>query len=175
MRQIDATRHLSLVCLRHQPASTSAWTYGGTMSTATEHAAADGPTGGPIDRAAPGARLDVHCPVDGRLVGSVPAQGPAAVAATAAALRAAQPEWEALGPAGRSRHLLRWLDWLLDNERRILELVQAEAGKSWSDAAIEMTVAVDVINYFTANAGRFLADRKVTPAGIANKARRLRV
>ncbi|MCE3550828.1 aldehyde dehydrogenase family protein [Pseudonocardia sp. RS11V-5] len=137
------------------------------MSTATESR----PTG----EGAAGPRLDVHCPADGRLVGSVPAQGPAEVGAAAAALRAAQPAWEALGPAGRSRHLLRWLDWLLDNERRILELVQAEAGKSWSDAAIEMTVAVDVINYFTANAERFLADRKVKPAGIANKARRLRV
>jgi acyl-CoA reductase-like NAD-dependent aldehyde dehydrogenase len=90
-------------------------------------------------------------------------------------LRAAQPAWEALGPRGRSGHLLQWLNWLLDNERRILSLVQAETGKSWADAALEMAVAVDVINYFTKNAENFMADRKIKPAGAANAARRLRV
>jgi acyl-CoA reductase-like NAD-dependent aldehyde dehydrogenase len=90
-------------------------------------------------------------------------------------LRGAHPRWEALGARGRKAHLLRWLDWLLDNENRLLTLVQQETGKSWADAALEMSVAVDVINYFTANAERFLADRKVRPAGVANVARRLRV
>ncbi|WP_433506249.1 aldehyde dehydrogenase family protein [Pseudonocardia halophobica] len=117
----------------------------------------------------------VHCPADGRFVGSVPDQGPAEVAAAAQALRAAQPAWEALGPAGRSTHLRRWLNWLLDNERRIVGLVQAETGKSWTDCTVEMTVAVDVINYFTTHAVEFLADRRVAPAGLPNKARRLRV
>jgi acyl-CoA reductase-like NAD-dependent aldehyde dehydrogenase len=137
------------------------------MSTVTESAAAG--------EAADGPRIRIHCPADGRFVGEVPDQGPGEVAALARALRAAQPAWEALGPKGRNRHLLRWLDWLLDNEQRLLELVQAETGKSWSDSAVEMAVAVDVINYFTANAARFLADRQVRPAGLANKARRLRV
>jgi acyl-CoA reductase-like NAD-dependent aldehyde dehydrogenase len=91
------------------------------------------------------------------------------------ALRAAQPAWEALGPKGRSRHLRNWLNWLLDNDRRLIGLVQAETGKSWTDCEVEMTVAIDVINYFTANAERFLADRRVVPAGLPNKARRLRV
>ncbi|MCF7549517.1 aldehyde dehydrogenase family protein [Pseudonocardia sp. WMMC193] len=137
------------------------------MSTATDQPSAQ--------HTDPGPELRIHCPADGRLVGIVPDQGASEVAAAAAALRAAQPAWEALGPRGRRRHLRNWLNWLLDNERRILELCQAEAGKSWSDAAIEMTVAIDVINYFTANAERFLADRHVKPAGIANKARTLRV
>jgi acyl-CoA reductase-like NAD-dependent aldehyde dehydrogenase len=93
----------------------------------------------------------------------------------AARLRSAQPAWEALGARGRSIHLLRWLDWLLDNERRILTLVQQETGKSWADASMEMAVVIDVINYFTKNAEGFLADRKVKPAGPANSVRRLRV
>jgi acyl-CoA reductase-like NAD-dependent aldehyde dehydrogenase len=121
------------------------------------------------------AQREVHCPADGRLVGSVPDQGPAEVRDAAAALRAAQPAWEALGPKERSRHLRRWLDWLLDNEQRVVGLVQAETGKSWTDCAVEMTVAIDVINYFTAHAERFLADRRVAPAGLPNKARKLRV
>src|SRR6516162_10255260 len=124
-----------------------------------------------VDRPA----ITIHCPVDGRPVGDVLDIGRDEIAATCAQLRLAQPAWEALGPLGRSAHLLRWLDWLLDNERRLLALVQAEIGKSWADASLEMAVAIDVINYFTKNAEKFLADRNVRPAGAANAVRRLRV
>ncbi|MET8430429.1 aldehyde dehydrogenase family protein [Nocardia sp. NPDC004860] len=127
----------------------------------------------------PGSQKDpvilIHCPADGTPVGMVPDEGRAGVEAAAEELRAAQPEWEQLGPRGRGRIMLRWLNWILDNEERLLTLVQQEAGKSWSDAAIELAVVVDVINYFVANGERFLADRKVKPAGVANAARRLRV
>ena len=119
--------------------------------------------------------IEVVCPANGRFIGAVPDLGRPGVRSAAASLRSAQPAWEALGPRGRGKHLLRWLDWLLDNERRLLELVQAEAGKSWSDASMEMAVAVDVINYFAKNGERFLADRKVRPAGAPNATRRLRV
>jgi acyl-CoA reductase-like NAD-dependent aldehyde dehydrogenase len=119
--------------------------------------------------------IEVRCPADGRLIDTVPDQGPAEVARVAAELRAAQPAWEALGPKGRSAHLRRWLDWCLDNERRLLETVQAEAGKSWADASVEMAVVCDVINYFTKHAEAFLADRAVRPAGLANAGRKLRV
>lgn len=121
------------------------------------------------------AEITVRCPADGGFVGTVPDLGSAAVAEMAADLRSAQPGWQALGPRGRSAHILRWLDWLLDNERRLLTLLQQETGKSWADASMEMAVAIDVINYFTANAEKFLADRKVKPAGAANAVRRLRV
>ncbi|WP_051341922.1 aldehyde dehydrogenase family protein [Pseudonocardia spinosispora] len=137
------------------------------MSTTTDGPAAPGET----------SRRDivVRCPADGRVVGSVPDLDPAAIGAEAARLRAAQPDWEALGPKGRSAHLLRWLDWLLDNEQRLLEMVQAEAGKSWADASLEMVVTMDVINYFTKHAAEFLGDRAIRPAGMANAARKLRV
>lgn len=119
--------------------------------------------------------LAVHCPADGTRVGAVPDLDDDEIARRCRELRAAQPAWEALGPRGRSAHLRRWLNWLLDNERRLLELVQAETGKSWADATMEMAVAVDVINYFTKNAEAFLADRQVKPAGPANAVRTLRV
>lgn len=123
----------------------------------------------------PPGEIGVHCPADGRLVGTVADMGSAEIAEVCSALRRAQPAWEALGPAGRRTWLLRWLDWLLDNEQRLLEMVQAETGKSWADASLEMAVAIDVINYFTKNAENFLADRAVKPAGVANAVRRLRV
>jgi acyl-CoA reductase-like NAD-dependent aldehyde dehydrogenase len=121
------------------------------------------------------ATIEVRCPADDRVLAVVDDQDSDTVARVATDLRAAQRDWEALGPDRRSRHLLRWLDWLLDNERRLLELVQAEAGKSWADASIEMAVAIDVIGYYAKHAAEFLADRAVRPAGLANIVHRLGV
>ena len=47
--------------------------------------------------------ITVRNPADGSVSGSVPIDDAATVAAKAAKLRAAQPEWEALGPRGRKR------------------------------------------------------------------------
>src|SRR5580658_9625880 len=102
-------------------------------------------------------KVDVFCPADGRLVGSVPNQSPEEVAAAAAALRRAQPEWEAIGPDARGKYMLAWLDWIFDNEERILQMVQDESGKSAGDTKIETMVASEVINYYAKNAAAFLA------------------
>jgi acyl-CoA reductase-like NAD-dependent aldehyde dehydrogenase len=132
----------------------------------------------PTDEASADARtleLSVDCPADGRLVGTVPDMGPDQVAAVAAQLRAAQPEWEAIGPEARARHLRNWLDWILDNEQRILKLVQAESGKSWGDTKIETMVAVEVINYYSKHGAEFLAAKRVKPHNAAGATKRLRV
>jgi acyl-CoA reductase-like NAD-dependent aldehyde dehydrogenase len=54
------------------------------------------------------------------------------------------------------------LDWFLDHERRLAELVQAETGKAWNDATVEPLITADLINYFTRHAAGFLVPRKVT-------------
>ena len=105
--------------------------------------------------------ITVQCPADGRVVGSVPDMSAARVHDVAAALRSAQPAWEDLGPDGRARHLLRLLDWVLDNEARLIGIMQEETGKSWGDAAVETAVVIDTVNYFTKHAAAFLADRKI--------------
>jgi acyl-CoA reductase-like NAD-dependent aldehyde dehydrogenase len=119
--------------------------------------------------------LHIHCPADGRFVGSVPNTTAPEVQAVATALRQAQPAWEDLGPDGRAIHLRAWRDWFLDNERQLGEMVQAETGKAWNDASLEPLFAVDLINYFTKHAAEFLAPRKVAPHGPAGAAKRLRV
>ena len=119
--------------------------------------------------------IEVRSPADGRLVGTVPSQGAKEVKAAAAALRAAQPRWEELGSHGRAQVLLAWLDWFLDNERRLAEMVQAESGKAWGDAAMETTVAVEVINYYAKHGHEFLAPRKVRPHSRAAATKRLEV
>lgn len=124
--------------------------------------------------AKPGA-ITVHCPADGRVVGSVPDMSAAAVHDVAAALRSAQPQWEELGPDGRARYLLQLLDWVLDNESRLIGIMQEETGKSWGDAAVETAVVVDSINYYTKHAADFLADRKIKRWGAISQTKNLRV
>jgi len=141
------------------------------MST-TEHA--------PADLSAPASangadRIEIRCPADGHTVGFIPNQGPAEIAAMAAELRAAQPAWEAIGPDGRARYLYKWLDWIFDNEEKLLSLAQAESGKSWGDVSIETTVAVEVINYYAKNAKEFLSDKSYRPHGPAGITKKLEV
>ncbi|WP_406814902.1 aldehyde dehydrogenase family protein [Mycobacterium sp. M23085] len=128
---------------------------------------------GDPDTAAAG--IVVRCPADGRIVGSVPEMSAAEVHEVAARLRAAQPAWEELGPHGRKKHLLRFLDWILDNEDRLVGIMQEETGKSWGDAAMEIAVALDTINYFTKHAADFLADRAVKRDGPVSLTKNLRV
>jgi acyl-CoA reductase-like NAD-dependent aldehyde dehydrogenase len=127
----------------------------------------------PRDSAASG--IDVTCPADGRIVGSVPVQTPGDVAAVADRLRAAQPEWDALGAAGRAKWLGRWRDWILDHRVELLQTVQAEGGKSWGDATIEALAAVEAINYNIKVAPAMLRDSRPSPAGAANRLKRLSV
>ena len=119
--------------------------------------------------------VEVRNPADDSVVGTVPNMSATEVAELAARLRAAQPAWEALGPTGRKKHLLNWLDWIVDNKERILGLVHREAGKSWGDAQIELLVAVEVINYFAKNGAKFLADERPSPHNISAITKKLRL
>ena len=103
--------------------------------------------------------ITVRNPADGSVSGSVPIDDAATVAAKAAKLRAAQPEWEALGPRGRKRWLLEYQGWLLDNADHLTEVLLSETGKSRTDAAIEPVAAADNVGYWAKNAEEFLADR----------------
>jgi acyl-CoA reductase-like NAD-dependent aldehyde dehydrogenase len=120
-------------------------------------------------------KVDVFCPADGRLVGSVPNQSRDEVAAAAEALRRAQPQWEAIGPDGRAKYMFAWLNWIFDNEDRILQLVQDESGKSAGDTKIETMVASEVINYYAKNGAKFLAPQMRKPHNIAGATKNLHV
>ena len=128
----------------------------------------------PKRRAEQPSTFEVRSPADGRVVACLPVHDANQVAAMASHLRSAQPAWEELGADGRAKHLLAWLDWIMDNERRLVQLVQAESGKSWGDALLEPTTAVDVIRYATRNAGDWLAPQKVRPHNPLYAGKRLR-
>lgn len=121
------------------------------------------------------AHLDVVSPIDGRVIGQVPNMSPAEVAVLADRLRAAQPEWEALGVKGRARWLAKLRDWLLDNESTLMSLIQQETGKAYGDASIEPSYGLMVINYWIKNSGRFLKDGHPFPANPTQLTKRLTV
>lgn len=120
--------------------------------------------------------VEVRSPADGRVVGSVPDMNAGQVAQVAARLRAAQPEWEAIGFAGRRMWLGRFRDWLLDNEQRLLRMVQEETGKSWGDLALgEITPAVDTLNYYLKHGERFLRPERQRPHSPAMMTKKLSI
>src|SRR6201987_3284496 len=119
--------------------------------------------------------VEVLNPADGSVVGVVADMPADQVTRIAAELRSAQPAWEALGPQGRAVYLRRWLNWIVDNQDRILGLVHREAGKSWGDAQIELLVCMEVINYYAKHGAEFLADETRRPHGPASAAKNLRI
>lgn len=102
--------------------------------------------------------ITVRNPADGSVVGSVPIDDAQTVAAKARALRAAQPEWEALGPDGRKPWLLAMQDWILDNAEHLAAVLQSETGKPRTEATIEAPLCADLIKYWAGHAKKFLAD-----------------
>lgn len=124
---------------------------------------------------ATGTAFEVRNPADGSVVGIVPNMSAAQVDEMATRLRRAQPAWEAMSPESRAKHLRNWLDWIVDNQDRILDLAHREAGKSWGDTQIEMLVCMEVINYYTKHGAEFLADEYRKPHGPASLTKSLRV
>ncbi|OBJ37249.1 aldehyde dehydrogenase [Mycolicibacterium mucogenicum] len=103
--------------------------------------------------------ITVCSPADGRVIDSVPVMDAEAVAAVIGELRVAQVGWADLSPRARAAHLLKYRDWLLDNEFRLAEMLQRETGKPWAEANLEIPYVVDAINFYARTAPGLLADR----------------
>jgi acyl-CoA reductase-like NAD-dependent aldehyde dehydrogenase len=115
----------------------------------------------------------VHHPATGAVVGHMAVQSTESVTAVVAALRSHQPAWEALGASARVEWLRRLRDWLLDNETRLTDVLCSETGKPRAEAAFEIMVTCDVINYYADRARKFLADEKIRPHGLLTASKRL--
>ena len=102
--------------------------------------------------------FDVHRPIDGSVIRSVPVDSPERVAEVVARVRAAQPEWEALGFEGRYRWLGKLRDWIFDNADPLADVMQAETGKVRADAEMEAPFICDAINFWGERAADYLAD-----------------
>jgi acyl-CoA reductase-like NAD-dependent aldehyde dehydrogenase len=124
----------------------------------------------PAAKAAPESRaateatsFDVRRPTDGSVIQSLPVDSPERVAEVVRRVRDAQPEWEALGFAGRRRWLERLRDWILDHQDALDDLMQDESGKVRADAALEAFYLLDALNFWSERGPGFLADEAVTP------------
>lgn len=118
-------------------------------------------------------RVDVHNPATARLVGSVPVDSAATVAAKVAKLRVAQAEWESMGASRRRQWLLLFQDWILDHAEHIADVLQSETGKVRTEAIIEAPMAADLLKYWANNAAEFLSDRNPKPHAPLGKTKRL--
>jgi acyl-CoA reductase-like NAD-dependent aldehyde dehydrogenase len=119
--------------------------------------------------------IEVRNPATGETLATLPVDGPDAVAATVARVRAAQPDWEAMGIEGRRFWLAKLRDWILDNSERILDTMQAETGKVRADASNEPTYLADTINFYGANAAGFIGEESVRPHSPLLASKKLRV
>ncbi len=119
--------------------------------------------------------LEVRNPATGEKIADLPIDGPEAVAATVSRVRAAQPDWEAMGIEGRYHWLGKLRDWVLDNSDRILDTMQRETGKVRADAFNEPTYLADTINFYGTQAAKFIGEESVRPHSPLLAAKKLRV
>ena len=104
--------------------------------------------------------MEVLNPATGETIAQLPVDPPETVAATVARVRAAQPDWEAMGIEGRYHWLGKLRDWLLDNSDRVLDTMQRETGKVRADASNEPAYLADTINFYGKQAGQVPRRRK---------------
>ncbi|MGV0624351.1 aldehyde dehydrogenase family protein [Mycolicibacter minnesotensis] len=86
-------------------------------------------------------------PASGEVAGEVRWTEPSDVQSIATGLRAAQREWERRGAKGRAKALARYAVWLGENRDEIEKLLIAETGKSSTDAAQEVPLAIMILSY----------------------------
>jgi len=141
----------------------------GTVETSSEAAQATNGASGAPDR------IEVLNPASGERIATVPVDSPEAVAATVARVRANQAEWEAMGIEGRYHWLGKLRDWLLDNQDRVLDTMQAETGKVRADASNEPAYLADLINFYGAKAAKFIGEESIRPHSALLATKKLRV
>jgi aldehyde dehydrogenase (NAD+) len=104
-------------------------------------------------------------PATGARVGTFPVDDAARVAEVVERARAAADWWASLGFDGRKPHLRAWKAVLARRATELAELVHRENGKPVADALLEITLAVDHLEWAASHARRVLGRRKV-PSGL---------
>ena len=90
----------------------------------------------------------VRAPFTGDVLVQWPTATEPDVSAAAARARAAQPNWAAVPVADRAQVMLRLHDAVLDHADDLLDVIQAETGKSRSSAFEEVADLANVCRYF---------------------------
>jgi acyl-CoA reductase-like NAD-dependent aldehyde dehydrogenase len=102
-----------------------------------------------------------HDPRTGEVVGSVEITPPEDVPATVERSWEAFEEWRALGPEGRRPYLRRLRTVMLNQGRRIAQVVQSETGKDLSEAyAFDVLTSLTVVDHYIRHAHKYLRTRR---------------
>ncbi|BCJ42608.1 aldehyde dehydrogenase [Actinoplanes ianthinogenes] len=100
-------------------------------------------------------------PATGAEAGRVPAADDKAVAAAVERAHAAAAWWHGLGWEGRKVRLLRWRSLLVERIQELAELTRLESGKPVNDGIIEVTAAVEHLDWAARHAKRVLGPRRM--------------
>lgn len=101
--------------------------------------------------------LTSYDPRTGEVVGEYASMGAGELTRTVRSARSAEQWWAALGFDARKRWLLDWKRAIARGTRDLVELVSSETGKPRIDAAIEVTLAVENLDWVARHAERLLS------------------
>ncbi len=119
--------------------------------------------------------IDVEDPARGTTIGQIPVLDEQAVHALATRARMAQHGWNAIGFEGRARVLKASRRWLVRNSDRMIRTICSETGKTYEDANLEVSVAIESFTFWAKNAEKYLADEKVSHRSLFIVGRRVKV
>ncbi|MDQ4503715.1 succinic semialdehyde dehydrogenase [Sinomonas sp. ASV322] len=106
------------------------------------------------------AHATTTAPYSGAELASFPVSTPGDVDRAFGTARTAQAHWAGLPGAERSRILLRFHDLLLNRQDEVLDLMQAENGKTRRDAFLEVTDIAMTARYYARTAPGLLAPKR---------------
>ncbi len=106
------------------------------------------------------ATVTTTAPYSGHVLATLPVSTPEAVEAAFERARAAQARWSTTPVAERCRIMLRLHDLVLDRQEEILDLMQAENGKTRRDAFLEVSDIAITSRYYARTAPRLLAPKR---------------
>ncbi|MFI7351257.1 succinic semialdehyde dehydrogenase [Streptomyces sp. NPDC049936] len=113
-----------------------------------------------VSAAANAERATTTAPYTGLPLADLPVSTPADVEHAYTRARAAQQTWAATPVEQRKRILLRFHDLLLARQDEVLDLMQAENGKTRRDAFLEVTDIAITARYYARSAARLLKPKR---------------
>lgn len=121
--------------------------------------------GGSWQPSADGSTFKVLDPASGEVVAAVANATAEDGLAAVAAAHEAGPAWAATPPRDRAEVLRRAFELMIEHRDELAELIVRESGKSWSDAAGEVTYAAEFFRWFAEEAVRATGSVQTAPAG----------
>ncbi|KIA66193.1 aldehyde dehydrogenase family protein [Nocardia vulneris] len=115
--------------------------------------------------------LTSYDPRTGETVGNYAIMGAGEINRTVRGARSAEKWWAELGFSGRKRWLLDWKHDIARRAGELVEILSEETGKPEADAAIEVMLAVENLDWAARNAGRALGRHKLGSSWLSRNQR----